>query len=102
MRYMVLLRRRPLGTYVAVAPAAPGCTGEGGTRNEALSRLKASVEDWLVDTEITTIDVAVPEPVDGRSLNPWLMTAGMFADDRTLEPMLREIYDARDAERPAE
>jgi hypothetical protein len=56
----------------------------------------------LVDTEIATIDVAVPEPGDGRKLNPWLMTAGIFADDPALEPMLREIYAAREAERPVE
>ncbi|HEX5501993.1 MAG TPA: hypothetical protein VFW96_05190 [Thermomicrobiales bacterium] len=30
--------------------------------------------------------------------NPWLATAGCFADDDTLEPMLREIYAARDAD----
>ena len=100
MRYTVLLRRRPLGTYVAVAPAVPGCAGEGETREEALSRLKSTLEDWLTETEITTIELAAPEPGDGRTLNPWLMTAGMFADDPALEPMLREIYAAREAERP--
>lgn len=102
MRYTVLLRRRPVGMYVAVAPAAPGCKGEGRTRDEALSRLKAALEKWLVETEIATIDVAVPETGDGRKLNPWLMTAGIFADDPALEPMLREIYTAREAERPVE
>ena len=102
MRYMVLLRRHPLGTYVAVAPAVPGCTGEGRTRYEALSHLKTALEDWLVETEITTIEVAMPERGDGRRLNPWFMTAGIFADDPALEPMLREIYAAREAERPTE
>jgi len=102
MRYTVLLRRRPIGTYVAVAPAVPDCKGEGDTRDEALSRLKAAVEDWLVETEITTIEVAMPETGDGRRLNPWLMTAGLFADDPALEPMLHEIYAAREAERPVE
>lgn len=33
--------------------------------------------------------------------NPWLKTAGMFADDPTLEPMLEEIYAAREAEAAA-
>ncbi|HET8628353.1 MAG TPA: hypothetical protein VFL91_13080 [Thermomicrobiales bacterium] len=31
-----------------------------------------------------------------RESNPWLATAGCFADDDTLVPMLREIYAARD------
>jgi len=37
-----------------------------------------------------------------REANPWLATAGSFADDPALEPMLSEIYAARAAERPAE
>jgi predicted RNase H-like HicB family nuclease len=102
MQYMVLLRQHPLGKYVAVAPAVPGCKGEGKTRDEALRRLKTALEDWLIETEITTIEVAMPAPGDGQGLNPWLMTAGIFADDPMLEPMLREIYIARDAERPVE
>ncbi len=31
--------------------------------------------------------------------NPWLETAGLFADDDTLELMLQEIYAERAAER---
>lgn len=34
--------------------------------------------------------------------NPWLATAGIFADDPQLLPMLEEIYAARDATRNAE
>ena len=102
MRYIVVLRRRPVGTYMAVAPAVPGCVGEGGTREEALGRLKAALEDWLTETEITTIDVVMPKPDDGRKLNPWLMTAGIFADDPEIESMIQEIYASRDAERPVE
>jgi hypothetical protein len=44
--------------------------------------------------------IDVPAKVE-RTSNPWLETAGMFADDPTLEDMLAEIYKARDAERPA-
>jgi hypothetical protein len=36
----------------------------------------------------------------GVEQNPWLDTAGVFADDPTLEPLLRAIYAERDAERP--
>lgn len=102
MRYTVLIRRRSAGTYVALAPGVPGCKGEGKTRDEALSRLKASLENWLAETEVTTIEVAMPKPGNGRRLNPWLLTAGIFVDDPALEPMLQEIYAAREAERPAE
>jgi predicted RNase H-like HicB family nuclease len=73
--------RRLVGTYVAVAPAVPNCIGEGETQGEALNRLKMALEEWLAETEITTIEVTAPETDDGRKFNPWLMTAGIFADD---------------------
>lgn len=102
MRYTVLLRKYQGRMYEAVAPAMPGFKGKGNTRREALSHLKTALEDWLEETEITTIDVKLPGPGDGRQWNPWLATAGMFQDDPWLEPMLREIYAARDAETPRE
>ena len=71
-------------------------------RDETLTRFKAALEDWLAETEVTPVDVAAPEPGDGREQDPWLATAGIFADDPTLEPMLRDIYAARAVDRPME
>jgi predicted RNase H-like HicB family nuclease len=102
MQYTVLLHRRRPGGYVATAPAAPGCKAQGQTRDEALSRLKIVLENWLVRTEITTIEVSVAKPATDGKQNPWLATAGIFANDSTLEPMLHEIYAARAAERLVE
>jgi predicted RNase H-like HicB family nuclease len=102
MRYVVLLRAQSSGTYVAVAPAAPNCTAEGKTREEALQRLRAAVQQWLAGAEITSIDVEVPGAEDGSGRNPWLETAGMFADDPTLARLLSEAYQRRDAERQVE
>ena len=93
--------RQSVGTYRATAPAAPGCRATGRTRDEALNRIKAMLESWLAQTEITTIEVAAPAAAAGREANPWLATAGSFADDPALEPMLDDIYAARAAERPA-
>lgn len=42
------------------------------------------------------------EPGADDSDNPWLRTAGIFADDPTLMPMLAEIYASREAEREIE
>jgi len=42
-------------------------------------------------SEIDLLHVAKPD-------NPWLETAGIFADDPTLLPMLDEIYALRSAE----
>lgn len=97
MQYMVVLESRPSGGYRGIVPALPGCMGEGLTREEALARVKASIEERLRDVEFARVEVSVT----GRSIegNPWLDTAGWFADDEGLEDMLREIYAARDAEK---
>ena len=94
MQYTVFVRQRPTGLYEAIAPTIPGSIGKGKTRDEALSHLKTVIEDWLVEIEMTTIEVDVPEAGDRRQLNPWLATAGIFKDDPLLEPMLAEIYAA--------
>jgi len=104
MRYTVMIHRQPPGSYVAQAPAVPACRGEGRTRHEAVRQLKLAIEQWLLDTEITTIEINTPaqQPaLDAVQENPWLATAGIFADDPMLEPMLQEILAAREAERPA-
>lgn len=102
MQYTVLLHRQRPGGYVATAPAAPGCKARGQTRDEALSRLKIALENWWAGTEITTVEISVTKPAADSRQNPWLATAGIFANDPALEPMLREIYAARAAERPVE
>jgi len=95
MRYTVLLHSYPTGGYEAVVPAVPGCMGKGDTRDEALSRLRRALRNWLDRTEITSIDVDFPKSKGDRQ-NPWLVTAGMFADDPMSERMLKEIYSLRD------
>jgi predicted RNase H-like HicB family nuclease len=102
MQYTVLVRRQPAGGYRAIAPAAPGCTGKGRTRREALEHLKVAIEAWLLETEITTINIVTPTGQEKAEQNPWLATAGIFANDPTLEAMLDEIYAARAAERLVE
>jgi predicted RNase H-like HicB family nuclease len=102
MQYTVMIHRQPPGRYVAHAPAVPTCRGEGRTRNEALHQLKMAIETWLIETEITTLEINTPSPLPTTEENPWLTTAGVFADDPMLEPMLQEILAAREAERPRE
>lgn len=103
MRYTVLLRERQDGFYTATAPAVPECRGEGKTRSEAVADLKLMLEEWLSETEITTIEVSGKTALaENVASNPWIETAGAFADDPTLESMLREIYAERIAEGQAE
>jgi predicted RNase H-like HicB family nuclease len=100
MRYTVMLRERAPGHYVAVAPAIPECRAEGKTRQETLQSLRATLEEWMQQTEVTSIEISAGQVTPGVEQNPWLDTAGVFADDPTLEPLLRAIYAERDAERP--
>lgn len=102
MRYTVILREHPVGRYIAMAPAVPDCRVEGKTRHEALERLRLTLEEWLKGTEVTSVEVTVPQDDPNAKRNPWLDTAGLFADDTTLEPMLGRIYAERAAERLAE
>ncbi|MDM8549809.1 hypothetical protein QUF72_07020 [Desulfobacterales bacterium HSG2] len=67
--------------------------GKGNTRDEALERLRNTLRDRPDRTQITFVDVDFPKS-EGNRQNPWLATAGMFADDPV--PMLREIYSLRD------
>ena len=102
MRYTVMLRENSVGRYVAIAPAVPDCRVEGKTRHEALERLRLTLEEWLKGTEVTSVEVSVPQDDSDAKRNPWLDTAGLFADDATLEPMLGKIYADRAAERLVE
>ncbi|RLC20795.1 MAG: hypothetical protein DRI57_03975 [Deltaproteobacteria bacterium] len=102
MQYTVLLHSYSNGNYEAVAPAVPGCTGKGNTRDEALAQLGNTCRNCLSGTEITSIDVEFPKS-EGDRQNPWLATAGMLADDPMPEPMiLRETYSLRYIPEPSE
>ena len=101
MKYTVMLRERSPGYYVAVAPAVPECRAEGTTRAATLALLCARLEEWLQQTEITSIEISTGQATPGAEQNPWLATAGIFADDPALEPLLDVIYAERNAERLA-
>lgn len=102
MQYTVMIHRQPPGRYIAHAPAVPNCRGEGRTRNEALRQLKTAIEEWLLETEITTLEINTPISTPMPQENPWLATAGVFADDPMLEPILQKILAEREAERPGD
>lgn len=95
MRYTVFLQHHPDGTYHGSVPAIPGISGSGETREAAIQALAQAIYDALETGEFVSLEL--PNHISPE-LNPWLATAGSFADDDTLEPMLREIYAARDAE----
>ncbi len=95
MQYPVLLQKRGDGTYQASIPLLPSIMAVGETRDEVLQAAHRAMSDVLQTTEVVYLDL--PERQAGAH-NPWLDTAGIFADDSELDPMLRAIYAARDGE----
>lgn len=98
MRFAVILRRRPDGSFQANVPALPEVAVSGAEREQTLEAARDAIAEAVAMNELAIIDV----PVEGEpESNPWLETGGAFADDPILEPMLEEIYAARDAGRPS-
>jgi len=95
MRYTILLHQRADGKYQASVPLMPELSRVGETRDETLRAIEQALIAALATTEVDYLDLpALPADHD----HPWLATAGIFADDPTLEPMLADIYRARDTE----
>ena len=95
MQYPVLLQRRGDGKYHAAVPLMPDITRVGDPRDEAIEAIQSAVAEALQTTEVVYLHLIAPQHGVG---NPWLDTAGIFADDPDLEPMLRDIYAVRDGE----
>jgi hypothetical protein len=97
MQFTIVLHPQPDGSVEATVPAIPGLAVSGRDRERALDLARCAIAEALDKGEVAVIEVSAPVE---STKNPWVATAGMFADDPTLEPMLEEIYAARDAERP--
>jgi predicted RNase H-like HicB family nuclease len=95
MLYAVFLQRRSDGTYHASVPAMPGITAVGETREGTVQAVEQSMRTVLETGEFVFVEFPDQPPAQ---INPWLATAGILADDPTMELLLPEIYAARDAE----
>ena len=92
-RYAVVIQEQADGQYQATVPLLPGVTRVGQTRAATLQAIREAIVAARAGIEVVYVDIeesAAPS-------NPWLATAGLFADDPTLEPMLGDIYAERDA-----
>ncbi|MEX0621486.1 MAG: type II toxin-antitoxin system HicB family antitoxin [Candidatus Woykebacteria bacterium] len=47
LNYTVYLQKAPEGGYIISAPALPGCTSQGETKDEALSMIKDAIEGYI-------------------------------------------------------
>ena len=92
-RYAVVIQEQEDGQYQATVPLLPGVTRVGQTRAATLQAIREAIVTARAGIEVVYVDVEE----NAASSNPWLATAGLFADDPTLEPMLDDIYAERDA-----
>lgn len=86
----------------AVIPTLADLSAEGSSFDEALRNAKQAAEDYLSKVVVTTIEVGAPQPqpLNPRSPQNWIRSAGMFVGDE--DAMLRhieEIYAERKRQR---
>ncbi len=96
MRYPVQIEQQN-GHYHASVLTVPALTKMAESRAEVLRLIQEALLEYTKRTEIVYVDIPA---ADAKALTTdhWLATAGIFADDPTLMPMLEEIYAARDDE----
>lgn len=64
MNIGIVLEKSPEGGYTAVVPSLPGCVSEGGSREEALKRIREAVELYLERIEDDEIFAANSEMIE--------------------------------------
>jgi len=96
MRYPVQIEQQN-GHYRASVLTVPTLTKTAASRADVLRLIQEALLEHVKRTEIVYIDIpTLDAPL--AAADHWLATAGSFADDPTLLPMLEEIYAARDHE----
>jgi hypothetical protein len=79
------------GHFVATLLGAPDVRVTGPTREDALTKMQAALEQRVLVGEIVFLDV--PPEEEGI-----MASAGKYRDDPTLADIRAEIYRERDAE----
>jgi predicted RNase H-like HicB family nuclease len=99
--YDVIVERRN-GIYHASAPALPGISVEGSSRDEAIVKAKEAIEDFFKSAEVTTIAVEVPAS-EYSFADRWIHQAGIQRQDPA-DPLYQEYLAelAREKQRQRE
>lgn len=97
MQYAIVIRQGADGGFQATVPLLPGLSRSGRTRAEVLEAISVEITRAMSAAEVVML--TLPEPPTAAE-NPWLATAGLFADDPTLDELLHTIYASRDHEIP--
>lgn len=99
MQYPIQIEQQN-GHYHASVLTVPSLTQVAPTRDEVLRLIRNDLLEYVNRIDIVYMEVPVSTPIEGNSSDSdhWLNTAGIFADDESLIPMLDEIYAERNDE----
>ncbi len=86
MTYEVLLENERERSYTATLLGWPKLSVSATTREEALGRLRETLEQRLAKAEVVTIEVDLP-----RQPNPWHKLAGVYQDHPLFDELLAEM-----------
>ena len=96
MRYAIQIEQQN-DRYHASVLTVPTLTKSASSRSEVLRLIEEALLEHVRRTEIVYVDIPTTHATSAAA-DHWLATAGLFADDPTLLPMLDEIYAERDRE----
>ena len=86
MMYDVLVEEEQERTYTATLLGWPRLSVSAATREEALGKLRHTLEQRLSKAEVVTIEVDLP-----HQTNPWIRLAGVYKDNPLFEDFLAEM-----------
>lgn len=89
MQYQVFVQNPSDQHFVASVVSLPGVTAEGHTKEEAIAKAKAMLEEQLATGEFITIEVESQSATSES--DPWIKHLGIFADDPTFDDFLAEV-----------
>jgi hypothetical protein len=86
MTYEVLVETEQERTYTATLLSGPRLSVSGVTREDALRKLRDTLERRLAKAEVVTIEVDAP-----CESNPWGQLAGVYKDHPLFDELLAEM-----------
>ncbi|MGB3769480.1 MAG: hypothetical protein WA947_23215 [Phormidesmis sp.] len=99
MQYQVLVQNPSERHFVASVVGLSNVVADGKTEEEAIAKIKAALTSQLSVSKLVTIEIE-SEDIDrekeqGKTADPWIRHAGIFADDPTFDDFLEEIATFR-------
>jgi predicted RNase H-like HicB family nuclease len=93
MQYRVFVQSRTDDHFVASIVEMPNLVVEGETEAEAITKVKAALENRLATGKLVTINVNVGQ--ESQETVPQMKYAGIFSDDSTFDDWMEKMAAIR-------